>query len=203
MRGHRVLTWVPLSVMGLAAGGAAALGVLEQPSLSAAAQLDAAFSATNNATSLIVSAPNHRGEYTVAYQNLEETFDHGTVSQIWADNGHTVYTAIPATCATKAKFTESHPTELLTLKPVGFGGDDVRQNGDTFTVSKDGQVLFRLVVQNGYVVQDTSEPRELPGEGIAKMTTLFSDINHAPRVVVPAPSEVVVTPQLFSGPCPL
>jgi hypothetical protein len=202
MWGHRILAWVPLSVMALAAAGAAALGVLMQPSLSPAAQLDAAYSATINAGSLIASSNNGRGDYTVFYQNISETFEHGMVTQIWADDGHTIYTAIPGTCGTKARFTEVHRTGVLSQKFAGFRGDVVRHNGDTFTVSKGGQELFRLVVQNGYAVQITSEPRELDGQRIPKVTESFNDINQGPRIVLPAQSEVVVTHEIFAGSCP-
>jgi hypothetical protein len=176
---------------------------MQQPALSAAAQLGAAFSATNNAGSLVVISNDDRLDRTILSQNLSETFERGMVNQIWADDGHTIYTPTPAACGTKARFTETHPTDVLSLKPVGFGGDDVSQNGNTFTVSKDGKELFGLDVQNGYVVQITSEPREVQGHRIPKLTESFSDINHAPRIVVPPPSEVVFSSELFSGACPL
>jgi hypothetical protein len=176
---------------------------MQQPAKSAAAQLDAAFSATNNAESLVVISNNDRLDRTIFSQNLSETFVQGRVNQIWAGDGHTIYTAIPAECGTKARFTETHPTDAFSLKPVGFGDDDVSQNGDTFTVRKDGKELSSLVVQNGYVVQTTSEPREVQGHRVPKLTESFSDINDAPRIVVPTPNEVVFSPQLFSGSCPL
>ena len=201
MRRGRILAWGSVGLLALLVAGAAWVGVLNQ-SPSASAQLTQAYSATNNASSLVVTTSSDPSERSVFNgPNLYETSIDGRVTSIWV--GHTIYNAVPASCRTKVKFVETHPEGFVTLKFDGFGGDSVTEAGDSFTVRSKGREIGRYLVQNGYVVKMTQMFSNGPGSKVVAETQSYSDIGHAPRIAVPTPSESIVSPQLYRRGCPL
>ncbi len=197
----RILAWGSVGALALLVAGAAWLGVLTQ-SASASAQLAEAYSATNNASSFIVTASSDPSEQSVfSGPNLYETIVDGRVTSIWV--GHTIYQAVPASCSTKAKFIKTHPQGFATAKFVGFAGDSVTEAGETFTVSRKGREIGRYLVRGGYVVKMTQMFNAGPGSKVVAETESFSDIGHAPRIVIPTASESIVSPQLYLRGCPL
>jgi len=181
------------------------LGVLTQSpsqSASASAQLTEAYSATNNASSLIVTTNSDPSEQSVfSGPNLYETIVDGRVTSIWV--GHTIYQAVPASCRTKVKFIETHPQGFATAKFVGFAGDSVTESGEEFTVRSHGREIGRYLVRGGYVVKMTQMFNTGPESQVLTETESYSDIGHAPRIVVPTASESIASPQFYLRGCPL
>jgi hypothetical protein len=187
-------------MLALLVAGAASAGVLTQ-SASASVQLTEAYSATNGASSYVVTSSSDPSEQSVfSDPNLYESIVDGRVTSIWV--GHTIYRAIPASCRTKAKFIETHPQGFATIKFLGFAGDSVTEAGETFTVSSKGNEIGRYLVRGGYVVKITQMFSTEPGSKVAETQT-FSDIGHAPKIVVPTPSESIDSTQLYLHGCPL
>ena len=202
-RGHRILAWVPVGALALLVAGAAWLGVVTQsPSASASAQLTAAFAATNNASSYVVTSTSDPSEQSVfSDPNLYESIIKGKVASIWV--GHTIYEAIPTSCHSQAKFIEIHPQGFATSKFSGFAKDSVTEAGDTFTVSRNGRETGVFQVRDGYVVKMTQMLNPPNGSKTVTYTESFSDIGHAPKIHIPTPGESIVSPRFYLGGCPL
>ena len=82
---------------------------------------------------------------------------------------------------------------------LSLEGTTVSQNKDVFTVSRDGTEMESFAVRGGYMVQMT---RILASLGKTVVTS-YSEIGHAPKILVPKPSEVVVSPHVFFRGCPI
>jgi hypothetical protein len=168
---------------------------------SASAQLTAAMSATDNASGY-VEITNHdpREESIFNRPNLVEIISGGRVSAIW--EGKTVYTAVSESCGGKVRFIRVQPQGSASSKFVGFGRDTVSQNGATFIVSS-GDRSGRFLVHHGQVVQITESLPALQGSPGTTITESFASIGHAPRIIVPTPSEVSTSPRFYFHDCPL
>jgi hypothetical protein len=199
------LAWGSVGFLVLIGVGAAILGLLTASRsipASASAQLTAAMSATNNASSYVLVINDHPGEESIFNSpNLNETIVGGHVSEIWA--GKTMYNAVSESCGGKVRFIEAQPQGTATSEFVGFGRDTVNQHGATFIVSSDGRQFGRYLVRNGHVVKITESLAAIRHSNGAAVTESFTRIGHAPRIVVPAASEVTTSPRLYFHGCPL
>jgi hypothetical protein len=200
-RGRR-LAWGSVVLLVLVGVGGAVLGARTgSTSPSASAQLSAAMSATDHASGYVEIANHDRREESIFNRpNLVEIISGGRVSAIWV--GKTVYTAVPGSCGGKVRFIKVQPQGSATSKFVGFGRDTVSQNGAAFIVSN-GDWSGRVLVHHGHVVQITENVPALEGSGGTTLTESFTSIGHAPRITVPAPSEVSTSPRLYLHDCPL
>ena len=153
--------------------------------------------------------PTDSTERTIANApSTFETIDNGKVSGIELRDA--AYSAVPQSCGTSAKFVEfrgrsigeDQQLEILKLLTIGrlFTADAVNQIGNTYFVSRNGKETESFIVQSGYVIQQTNylsaisgRPR-LPNEVVS-----FSDIDHAPKIALPIPSEVVFSPHVFTN----
>ncbi|MGD0881580.1 MAG: hypothetical protein ABSB09_08435 [Acidimicrobiales bacterium] len=201
MRRGPILAWVAVGILVVTAVGAAVFGLVARTN-QAAARLTTAMSATYDAsgyTSVTSSEPGQ--ESIVNSPDLYERIVGGVVSEIWV--GDTIFDATPAGCAPGARFVERMPQGSASERFAGFGGDDVTEAGDTYTVTNNGSLLGRYVVRNGYVVSMTQFFRSMSGTGTESMSQSFRSIGHAPKIVVPTPDEVVVSPQVYVHGCPL
>jgi hypothetical protein len=159
-------------------------------------------SATDNASGYVLVINDHPGEESIFNSpNLNETIAGGHVSQIW--DGKTMYSAVSESCGGKVRFIKAQPQGFATSEFVGFGRDTVDQHGATFIVSSNGGQFGRYLVRNGHVVKITESPAAIRGSNGAAVTESFTRIGHAPRIVVPAASEVTTSPRLYLHGCPL
>ena len=83
-----------------------------------------------------------------------------------------------------------------------FQGAVVSHAGDEFTVSRNGTVSSTFVVRNGYVVKETTIFPGTSSQGACEFVTEYTEIGHAPKIVVPSPTEVVPFPKFFFHGCP-
>lgn len=171
--------------------------------------LQRALNATFDSSGYVsISSPDPTERTVVNAPNLTETIDNGLVSQI--DVGNTEYVASwffarslgyrfgPAHCGPGALFIKIVPQGSFSSS-YDLNGAKVTEKNGVFTVSRDGVVTESFVVSSGYVVQTTSIFASL-GKSVV---TSFSEIGHAPRIVVPKPSEVVAFPKVFLHGCPV
>jgi hypothetical protein len=158
-------------------------------------------SATDHASGY-VEITNHdpKEESIFNRPNLVETISGGRVSTIW--DGKTVYTAVPESCDGNVRFIKLRPQGFATSKFVGFGRDTVGQNGTTFIVKSTGDRSGRFLVHHGHVVQVTESLPAVQGSGGTTFTESFTSIGHAPRIIVPAPSEVSTSSRFNVPDCP-
>jgi hypothetical protein len=178
-------------------------------------QLDAALSATFHSRSYITTTKYipeagsfiDSDQYVIANApNLLETMKDGIVSEI--DVGGDSYSAVPAGCRTDAKFVEvevpsigyDQQIDFLHRLRLGrlFATDSVSQIGDTFSLGKGGKEIESFVVQDGNVIRQTNFLSAISGRrGLPDEVISFSDVDHAPKIVVP-PSTEVVSPHGFT-----
>jgi hypothetical protein len=203
MNQGRRLAWGSVALLVLVGVGGAVLGARTGSTpLSASAQLTAAMSATDHASGYVEIANHDPKEESIFNRpNLVEIISGGRVSAIW--DGKTVYTAVPGSCGGSVRFIRVQPQGSATSKFVGFGRNTVSQNGATFIVRSTGGRSGRFLVHHGHVVQITENVPALQGSGGTTFTESFTSIGHAPRITVPAPSEVTTSPRLYFHDCPL
>ncbi len=176
---------------------------------SAKSRLQQALNATFNASGYVSTSSADPTERTVVNApNLTETIDNGLVTEI--DVGNTNYIASwafaqklgyqfgPSHCGPHELFIKSTPQGSASGS-YDLKGTDVVVSNDVFTVSRNGTTTESFVVRNGYVVQITM----LFGTIGKTEVTSFSEIGHAPKILVPKPSEVVAFPKAFLRGCPL
>lgn len=197
-----VLVFGPLSKN---APGPASTGI------GAKSKLQAALNATFNASGYVSTTSADPNEHIVVNApDLTETIDNGLVSEI--DVGNTEYTASwffaaqngyhfgPNHCGPHAMFIERSPEGGGSFSiNLSLEGTRVSQDKDVFTVSRGGIVTESFVVKDGYVIQMTRIFAP-PGKTVV---TSYSQIGHAPKIIVPKPSEVVVSPKVFLRGCPV
>jgi len=201
MRRGPILAWVAVGILVVVAAGAAVVGLVARTNR-AAARLTAAMSATYDASGYTSVASGEPGQESIVNSpDLYERIVGGVVSEIWV--GDTIFDATPAGCGPGARFVERMPQGSASEHFTGFEGDDVAEVGDTYTVTDNGSVLGRYVVRNGHVVSMTQFFHSMSGTGTESMTQSFGSIGHAPKIVVPTPNEVVVSPQIYVHGCPL
>ncbi|MGO9342303.1 MAG: hypothetical protein ACLP6E_07255 [Acidimicrobiales bacterium] len=175
----------------------------------AKSKLQAAINATFDASGYVSTTNTDPSEVIVTNApDLIETIDSGLVSDI--DVGNTEYIASwsfalksgyhfgPNHCGPHDRYIKMTAEGFATAS-YSLQGTDVVAHGDVFTVSREGTVTETFVVRSGYVVQIT---QTFPSAGKAFVTS-FSEIGHAPKIVVPPSSEVVSNPHVFYKGCPL
>jgi hypothetical protein len=210
--------WVPVSLLGFVTAGAAALGILTQGT-SPATQLTAALLATLNARSYVSTVtyvpasarfPDPTERTVANAPNLLETIDNGTVTGI--ELRRATYAAIPRSCGTSAKFVEfpgesiGYRMMLKTLRSPslvmrGLLAEEVNQIGNHYSLSRNGEEIESFTIRNGYVIQRTVYLSAVSGRhGLPNEVMSFSDIDHAPKIVVPPRDEVVFSAHAFICP---
>jgi hypothetical protein len=171
-------------------------------------RLQAALNSTFNSSGY-VSISNVEPTERVIWNSpdLTETIDSGLVSEI--DVGNTDYTASwafarklgyrisPDRCGPHARFIESTPEGAASIN-YSFQGAKVDEEKNVYSVMRNGTVAQVIVVLNGYVV----EMKRFFATGKTVVTS-YSEIGHAPKIVVPNPNEVVAFPQAFLHGCPI
>jgi hypothetical protein len=175
----------------------------------AKSKLQAAINATFDASSYESTTNTDPGEVIVTNApDLTETIESGLVSEI--DVGNTEYIASwsfalksgyhfgPDHCGPHARYIEM-TAEGFASASYSLQGTEVVEHSGTFTVSRDGTVTEMFVVKSDYVV-GVSRIFESLGE---TLVTSYSDIGHAPKILVPPSSEFVANPHVFYKGCPL
>ena len=104
----------------------------------------------------------------------------------------------PTHCGPHAIYIETLPQGSSSAN-YDFKGTTIVEHGDLFTVTRKGSVTETFLVRNGEVVSITSR---FPSIGKSE-TTDFSEIGTAPKVPIPSPNEVVVSPKAFLRGCPI
>jgi hypothetical protein len=166
-----------------------------------------ALNATLDASSYVSTSSSSPGDSTIFNApDLIETIEGGHVSEIdvgkiqyiasWAFALRSGYHFGPNHCGPHALYIEIVPQGSVSSN-YDFSGATVVEHDDLFTVSRNGTETETFLVRSGEVVRIA-----LRFSG-ATETTYYSEIGSAPRISVPAPSEVVVSPKLFYRGCPI
>jgi hypothetical protein len=150
-------------------------------------------------------------ERTVANApNLLETIDNGTVTGI--ELRRSTYAAIPRSCGTSAKFVEFRGESIgfrMMLKTLRSPSpamrrllaDEVNQIGNQYSLSRNGEEIESFTIRDGYAIQRTVYLSAVSGRrGLPNEVTSFTDIGHAPKILVPPRDEVVFSAHVIVCP---